>query len=138
MNREQAKAIIKQAIPCTDYLERSKNNMYCCPNCGSGHGANGTGAVKYYPEGNTWYCHACETGGDVIDAYTATIGGDYNAALQQLAIRAGITIERPTAADDFRAATEKSPQRSAAHEEGRTDASGRRITAKQYHYCRHQ
>lgn len=104
MNREQAREYIKQNIPCTDYLERSKNNMYCCPypDCNSGHGANGTGAVKYYPNTNTWTCHACGRGHDVIDAYMQANGCDHNTALSYLAARAGIEIDsRPTAAQDF-------------------------------------
>jgi len=108
MDREQAKQQIKQGIPCTDYLEKSKSYSahnqtgYCCPSCSSGHGQNGTGAVKYYPETNTWYCHACEKGGDVIDAYQLQAGCDYNTALSLLAADIGITIDsRPTAAQDF-------------------------------------
>lgn len=96
MNREQAKEIIKRDISCTDYLEKSKSGLYCCPICGSGHGSHGTGAVKYYPVGNTWYCHACNRGGDVIDAYQAIAGTDYNTALSFLAARAGITINEGT------------------------------------------
>lgn len=97
MNREQAKEQIKSSISCTDYLERSKGDMYCCPICGSGHGKKGTGAVKYYPATNTWHCHACDRGGDVIDAYTATTGSDYSTALYHLAAQAGITINEKTA-----------------------------------------
>lgn len=101
--REQGKAIIKRDIKCTEFLEPSKNNMYCCPYCGSGKGSHGTGAVKYYPDSNTFYCHACDKGGDVIDAYTATTGADYNTALAYLGGRAGINIDLPaTAAEDFR------------------------------------
>ena len=111
MNREQAKDEIKRAIPCTDYLEKSKSGLYCCPICSSGHGAHGTGAVKYYRDTNTWHCHACNEGGDVIDAYRAANGCDYNAALSYLATRAGITIDqRPTAADDFKTDATERPQ----------------------------
>ena len=119
MNREQAKTEIKRAILCTDYLQKSKNNMYCCPNCGSGHGKNGTGAVKYYADTNTWHCHACDKGGDVIDAYTLQEGCDYNTALLYLAARAGVTIDtRPTAAQEFTEA-EKRPQNDATEEKER-------------------
>ena len=106
MNREQVKELIKERIPCTNYLEKSKNNMYCCPltDCGSGHGANGTGAVKYYPETNTWYCHACERGGDTIDAYRAQTGEEYNAALSFLAAEIGETIDNRPAQEPRRAA----------------------------------
>ena len=111
MNREQAKETIKRDIPCTDYLEKSKSGLYCCPICSSGHGSNGTGAVKYYPDTNTWYCHACNEGGDVIDAYRAANGCDYNDALLYLAARAGINIDqRPTAADDFKTDAIERPQ----------------------------
>lgn len=100
MDRETAKQQIKHDVPCTNYLEKSKSYSahnqtgYCCPSCGSGHGQNGTGAVKYYPETNTWTCHACGAGHDVIDAYQLQTGCDYNAALSYLAAEIGITIER--------------------------------------------
>lgn len=111
MNREQAKETIKRDITCTDYLEKSKSGLYCCPICSSGHGSNGTGAVKYYPNTNTWYCHACNEGGDVIDAYRAANNCDYNDALLYLAARAGVTIDqRATAADDFKTDATERPQ----------------------------
>ena len=96
MDREQAKELIKQQISCTDYLEKSKNGLYCCPlhECNSGHGRNGTGAVKYYQNTNTWYCHSCNNGGDVIDAYRAAAGCDYNTALSYLAAQIGIKIDQ--------------------------------------------
>ena len=107
MNREQAKEIIKRDVLCTEYLTPAPNhrgnNGYCCPYCDSGtHGRNSDGAVKYYPETNTWHCHACERGGDVIDAYMQANGCEYNEALSYLAARAGVEIDsRPTAAQDF-------------------------------------
>lgn len=101
MNREQAKNLIKEQVKATDFLEKSKGGLYCCPLCHSGHGTHGTGAVKYYPDTNTWYCHACDRGGDVIDAYTAQNGGDYNEALTILAARAGLELDsRETAKND--------------------------------------
>ena len=93
MNREQAKEKIKKDVPCTDYLEKSKGNMYCCPYCGSGHGQSGTGAVKYYPETNSWTCHACNKSGDVIDLYAAQRGCDFNTALSDLSAELGIAID---------------------------------------------
>jgi len=105
MEREPARQEIRSRIRCTDYLQPSKSGLYCCPqpDCGSGHGSNGTGAVKYYPDTNTWYCHACKRGGDVIDLYQLETGADYNTALSLLAQEIGITIDayRPTAAADF-------------------------------------
>lgn len=113
MNREQVKELIKERIPCTDYLETAPNYSehnqtgYCCPfsDCGSGtHGKGSDGAVKYYPETNTWYCHACERGGDTIDAYRAQTGEDYNAALSFLAAEIGETIDNRPAQEPQRAA----------------------------------
>lgn len=122
MNREQAREYIKANIPCTDYLERSKNNMYCCPypDCNSGHGTHGTGAVKYYPATNTWTCHACGRGHDVIDAYMQQNGCDHNTALSYLAARAGIEI------DNAQAATER-PQSAVYADKDKASA----LTAKQ-------
>lgn len=109
MNREQAREYIKQNIPCTDYLEPAPNHRgnhgYCCPYCGSGtHGNKSTGAVNYYADTNTWCCFACskDKSRDVIDAYRAATGSDYNTALSFLAERIGITIDSgTTAAQDF-------------------------------------
>lgn len=104
MKRENAKEEIKKQIRCTDYLEKSKNGMYCCPLCHSGHGTHGTGAVKYYSDTNTWHCHACDNGGDVIDLYEAQEGCSYNEALTTLAASIGITIDatRASAQSDFK------------------------------------
>lgn len=102
MDRETAREKIKRDIPCTDYLKPAPNynsasqTGYCCPIpiCGSGtHGHNSTGAVKYYKDTNTWYCHSCNNGGDVIDIYAAQTGSDHNAALHFLAAQIGITID---------------------------------------------
>lgn len=113
MDRETARQEIRSRIRCTDYLQPSKSGLYCCPqpDCGSGHGSNGTGAVKYYPDTNTFYCHACKRGGDVIDLYQLETGADYNTALSLLAQEIGVTIDpyRPTAAQDFAPAPQNDP-----------------------------
>lgn len=103
MNREQAKAAVKERVRCTEYLQKSKSGLYCCPLCGSGTGQHSTGAVKYYPDTNTWHCFSCNTTGDPIDLYRQTTGADYSTALSLLAESIGITIDpyRPTAAEDF-------------------------------------
>ena len=92
---DQAKQEIKERIPCTDYLEKSKGGLYCCPMCGSGHGKNKTGAVKYYAETNTCYCNACKKSYDSIDLYMNSTSTTYNAALDELGAQIGIAIERP-------------------------------------------
>ena len=104
MNREEAKQIIRERVRITDYLEKSKGGLYCCPFCGSGHGTHKTGAVKYYPETNTICCFgACgKKSYDVFDIYMNKYGADYNTALQTLAGEIGIEIDpyKPDAAAD--------------------------------------
>lgn len=94
---DDVKEQVKVTVKCTDYLKPAPNhsgaNGYCCPLCGSGtHGAKSTGAVKYYENTNTWYCHACGHGGDVIDLYQAETGKDYTEALNDLAKEIGLEI----------------------------------------------
>lgn len=54
-----------------DYVEtitqRSKGKGYVCPLCGSGTGANGTGA--FFVRQNMWKCFSCGEGGDIFDLY---------------------------------------------------------------------
>lgn len=100
MTRDEAKEEIKRRIKCTEFLVKARKSGYCCPVCGSGTHGGGTGAVKYYPETNTWYCHVCKTegrnsGGDVISLYMATMGKDFNGALADLAAAAGLVIDEP-------------------------------------------
>lgn len=107
MDRETARQEIRRRISCTQYLEKSKHGSYCCPFCGSGHGNNGTGAVKHYTDSNTCYCHVCNKYFDVIDLYREKTGADYNTALTELAEQIGLTTDtyRPTAApqSDYKA-----------------------------------
>ena len=93
MTRDQAKEEIRANISCLDYLEKSKHGNYCCLFCNSGKGEHKTGAVKYYPDTNTFYCHQCQKSGDVIDLYQQTTGKDYNEALSLLAESLNITID---------------------------------------------
>lgn len=121
MDRETAREYIKQNISCTDYLLKAPNYSqhnetgYCCPHCDSGtHGTKDSdGAVKYYADTNTWYCHACGTGGDVIDAYREQNRTDYNTALTELAARAGVTIDKSTERpqSDYKRADDRQPQK---------------------------
>lgn len=110
MDRETAKSEIRRQVRCTDYLQKSKSGLFCCPFCGSGSGSNGTGALKVY-DTNTWTCFSCNRSGDVIDLYQNETGADYNTALSLLADEIGITIDlyRPTAAADFAPAPKNDP-----------------------------
>lgn len=96
MDRENALREVKARIPVTNYLQKSPKGNYCCPFCGSGNGRNKTGALKVYPETNTFHCFAagCDKTGDVIDLYMNETGADYNTALSLLAAEIGITIDR--------------------------------------------
>lgn len=100
MDRDRAKAEIRTRIDCRGYLQESKNGLYCCPFCHSGTGPNATGAVKYYADTNTAYCHACKKTMDVIDLYRENTGADFNTALSELADLAGIRIENDFAAQN--------------------------------------
>ena len=101
MDRESARQAIRTGIKCTDFLEKSKSGMYCCPFCGSGHGQHATGAVKYYPDTNTICCFGqCgKKKYDVIDLFQHETGTDYNTALSLLAQQLGIEIDSYRPAD---------------------------------------
>lgn len=94
MTREETIQSIRERVRCTDYLEKSKYGMYICPFCGSGTGPHKTGALKVYPETNTWTCHQCKRSGDVIDLYMKETGADFNQALSLLADQIGINEQR--------------------------------------------
>lgn len=94
LTREEARQEIRRSVNAADYLTKSKGeNMFVCPFCHSGEGVHGTGALKLYPETNTWTCHACGQSGDVIDLYMLENGVDFLTAIDQLAEIAGINIE---------------------------------------------
>lgn len=101
MNKTQARDYIKQNVKCTDYLQPAPNHSaghntgFICPACGSGthSGEKSTGAAEYYPATNTFYCHSCKAGGDVINLYRYITGESYTDVLQELAKAAGIEIE---------------------------------------------
>ena len=48
---------------------KAGHNMYACPLCESGaHGGrNSDGA--FHVDGEKWYCHSCQRGGDVFSLY---------------------------------------------------------------------
>lgn len=95
MNREDARREVKERAKCAEYLTPSKSGLFVCPFCGSGEGANGTGALKVY-DTNTFYCHKCGKGGDVIDLFQEVNGCNYNEALSLLADKCGISIDEYT------------------------------------------
>ena len=102
----EARERIKREVSCLDYLDKAKKSGYICPVCQSGSHTEGTGAVKYYSDTNTWACHACtdgvkadgkakKLGGDVIKLYMLTKNVDHNEALRALARECNVDVETP-------------------------------------------
>ncbi len=98
MDRDTARQEIRRRISCTEYLDKSKSGMYCCPFCGSGKGPHGTGALKVY-DTNTWTCHSCKKSGDVLDLMQEHFQTDFNGAFALAADRLGLEIESYNAAE---------------------------------------
>lgn len=140
MDRKTAAQEIRTRISCTDYLEKSKSGMYCCPFCGSGKGEKGTGALKVY-DTNTFTCHACNKSGDVIDLYRQTTGADYSTALKDLAQQCGISLDGPhrsSAAEDFapQGSTKTPPAGKAAQRAAETPIEGTADYTAYYDACK--
>lgn len=89
---------IKEKESCLNYLEKSKGKLYCCPFCGSGYGANRTGALEYRPKKLDCKCHGCKSKGepkykyDVFDLYQYRYGVNFATAVRELAEKHGIKI----------------------------------------------
>lgn len=86
---------IKSRVSCRDYLQRAKVGGYICPICHSGEGEHHTGAVKYYADTNTAFCHGCGRKFDVIDLIEITAGVDYSGALE-IGAAAALLPYKPT------------------------------------------
>lgn len=149
LNFDDAVREIKRSVLCTDFLEKSKYGMYCCPLCNSGHGPKAGGAVQYNPGNNSWWCYACfQEGKDkpksVIDLVMATTGEPFRKVVEDLAQRANIEIDRaspeaPVRSEapapiftgkkeyDFTAYYEKCRQNLRTDPEGRAYLQGRAI-----------
>lgn len=94
MDRMTLKEEIRQHFDCRDYLRKSSGcSLYICPSCGSGSRQHKTGAVKYYPDTQRWYCHRCKTLGDIFTIYELEHGVDFNVALRALAEQLGTSVE---------------------------------------------
>lgn len=44
-------------------------DFYCCPFCGSGTHRGDRSDGAFHVTGETWYCHACDRGGDIFTLY---------------------------------------------------------------------
>lgn len=112
MTRDQAKEEIRSRVKCTDYLRRSKKGNYICPSCHSGENAHQTGAVKYYADTNTFYCHACGKGGDIFDLVQLTTGKGFADTFTFLVDELGLVID----SNPGRPATQDRPRQTAPQE----------------------
>lgn len=136
---EQAKETVKTQLSCTRYLQKSKNNMFCCPICGSGtKGANSTGAVKYYKDTNTWSCHSCKASGDVLDLIQLDTGAaDFMTALSIGASELGITIDSSSEAKGNQNHTKSVPKTDPKKEQPlKEDAAEQIDNTAYYEQCR--
>ena len=94
MDRMTLKEEIRQHFDCRDYLRKSSGcSLYICPSCGSGSRQHKTGAVKYYPDTQRWYCHRCRTLGDIFTIYELEHDVDFGTALRALAEQLGTSVE---------------------------------------------
>lgn len=94
MDRMTLKEEIRQHFDCREFLKKSSGcSLYICPKCGSGSGQHKTGAVKYYPDTQRWYCHRCRTLGDIFTLYQLVYGVNFNTALRDLAAQLGTAVE---------------------------------------------
>ncbi len=94
MLQEYLKDFIRQRFDCREFLKKSSGcSLYICPKCGSGSGQHKTGAVKYYPDTQRWYCHRCRTLGDIFTIYELEHDVDFGTALRALAEQLGTSVE---------------------------------------------
>lgn len=108
MELSEAKELVKRYVKCEEFLEKAPHGGYICPFCGSGTHKKGTGALKIYADTNSFYCHACEKGGDVITLYQAVKGLDFMEALKELAQRESITLSL-TEHKEFKSGKKRKP-----------------------------
>lgn len=76
----------------TEPSKKAGENMYSCPLCKSGTGKNGTGALKYYPETNTYTCFSCRSSGDIFKLVAEMNNLDCKADFQKVAEIAANTL----------------------------------------------
>lgn len=90
MTLNEIKERVKHEVSIKALLEKAPKGGYICPHCGSGTGPHKTGAVKVYDSTNTYYCHACNRGGDVIFLYSTIHGAGFKRAVEELGSSIGL------------------------------------------------
>ena len=109
----------REIIPAiTTEAKRKVNNetSYICPICG--HGKNGDG-LTYDPKSldrKSLHCFGCGFSGSVIDLYMKINNIEFNQALKELSVKAGIDIDnisdqtgKKAAVNDFKKEKDKQP-----------------------------
>ena len=94
MNFQNAIETIKQYLPdyAEKHLKRSKEkNKFVCIFCGSGTGANSTGAFTVYR--TNYYCFSCHQHGDIFDLAEKVENISKNSVVQSLADKYHVKID---------------------------------------------
>ena len=78
-------ALIDYIEKHTERSTRAGRNMYNCPFCNSGSGANRTGALGVYENGTKWKCFSCGKNGDL---------GDFIAEIEHISAGEGLKRAR--------------------------------------------
>lgn len=78
--------VVNYILSKQELFKRGKNYYGKCPICGN------LESFVVYPETNSFYCFACNLGGDIITYVMKTKKIDYKAAVSDLASSAGITL----------------------------------------------
>ena len=94
MDFRNAVEAIKQYLPdyAGEHLKRSKGkNKFVCIFCGSGNGANSTGAFTVYR--TNYYCFSCHQHGDIFDLAEKVENISKNSVVQYLADKYHVQID---------------------------------------------
>ena len=94
MDFQNAIETIKQYLPdyAEEHLKRSKEkNKFVCIFCGSGTGANSTGAFTVYR--TNYYCFSCHQHGDIFDLAEKVENISQNSVVQYLADKYHVRID---------------------------------------------
>ena len=94
MDFQNAVETIKQYLPdyAGEHLKRSKEkNKFVCVFCGSGSGANSTGAFTVYR--TNYYCFSCHQHGDIFDLAEKVENISKNSVVQYLADKYHVQID---------------------------------------------
>lgn len=94
MDFQNAVEAIKQYLPdyAGEHLKRSKGkNKFVCIFCGSGNGANSTGAFTVYQ--TNYYCFSCHQHGDIFDLAEKVENISKNSVVQYLADKYHVRLD---------------------------------------------